>query len=399
MGTSASPRPDVEPGPLRAAAGLMLGPAVALGLGRFAYALVLPDMRADLSWSFATAGTMNTANALGYLVGALVAARSARRFGERRMFLLSLLVTALLLAASALTGASAAVFLLRLGAGAAGAVSFVVGGGLVARAGRDSTDRTATLALGVYFAGGGAGILLSGLVVPVVLHAGGWRAAWAVIGALSALAVLAVVPVVRRLRQSAPGGRDLAAAPAELRPLIALATCYGLFGAGYIAYMTFIIALLESSGAEPGQVTAFWVLLGGAAAGAGFAWNTVLARLRPGYGTALVLAVLTTGAAIPVVWTGTAGFAVSAVLFGGSFLTVVTAVTGSVRRVLPTDRWTGAIGALTVVFALGQCAGPLLSGALSDGHGGVSAGLTIGAALLAIASVLAFVQGLRRTAD
>jgi len=42
------------------ALGLALGPAVALA--RFAYGLLLPSMRSDLSWSFAQAGAMNTAN-------------------------------------------------------------------------------------------------------------------------------------------------------------------------------------------------------------------------------------------------------------------------------------------------------------------------------------------------
>ena len=53
-----------------------MGPAVALGLARFAYALLLPAMRADLSWSFADAGAMNTANAVGYLAGAWSQRRS-----------------------------------------------------------------------------------------------------------------------------------------------------------------------------------------------------------------------------------------------------------------------------------------------------------------------------------
>src|ERR1700744_3019639 len=61
-------------------AGLAMGPAVGLGLGRFAYALLLPAMRADLGWSYAQAGTINTANAAGYLIGALLAAPVAARF-------------------------------------------------------------------------------------------------------------------------------------------------------------------------------------------------------------------------------------------------------------------------------------------------------------------------------
>jgi hypothetical protein len=40
---------------LAVAAALALANAVSLGLGRFSYALLLPPMRADLGWSYATA--------------------------------------------------------------------------------------------------------------------------------------------------------------------------------------------------------------------------------------------------------------------------------------------------------------------------------------------------------
>ena len=54
------------PSPLWTAAALALGAAVSLGLARFSYALLLPPMRADLGWSYLTAGAMNTVNAAGY---------------------------------------------------------------------------------------------------------------------------------------------------------------------------------------------------------------------------------------------------------------------------------------------------------------------------------------------
>ena len=72
-----------------------MGPAVALGLARFAYALLLPAMRLDLSWTYADAGAMNTANAAGYLAGAMIAAPVARRFGVKQTFLAGIVATAL----------------------------------------------------------------------------------------------------------------------------------------------------------------------------------------------------------------------------------------------------------------------------------------------------------------
>ena len=69
------------PHPARLILILSLAPTIGLGIGRFAYALVLPDMRDSLSWSYSAAGFMNTINAVGYLAGALTASPLIKRFG------------------------------------------------------------------------------------------------------------------------------------------------------------------------------------------------------------------------------------------------------------------------------------------------------------------------------
>ena len=67
---------------------LSLGAAVSLGITRFAYGLLLPVMREDLDWGYTLAGAMNTANAGGYLLGALAStapANSTRAAPTRRI--------------------------------------------------------------------------------------------------------------------------------------------------------------------------------------------------------------------------------------------------------------------------------------------------------------------------
>jgi predicted MFS family arabinose efflux permease len=364
----------------------MLGPAVALGLGRFAYALLLPAMRDQLGWSFTTAATLTTANALGYLVGAPAAGAITRRVGERRAFIWSLVVTTVTLFASAVSGELAVLLVLRAVAGAGGAVCFVAGAGLAAQAGKDLPQSRAATLLAVYFAGGGVGIVVSGLVIPAVLSVGNWQGAWLALGGLACLSMAGAIPAARAM----PDTQTRAPNQRRNRPqwgrLSALLGCYALFGAGYIAYMTFIIAALKTTGAGPGEITTFWTILGISAAGAAFIWGPLLAGWRPGRGASLVLGILTVGALLPVFTTGVAAAIASAVLFGATFLTVVTAVTTAARRALPPQQWTSAIAILTTAFALGQCVGPLLSGALSDHASGVRAGLGIGAVLLAAAA-------------
>ena len=72
--------------------------AVSLGLTRFAYALLLPPMRDDLSWTYTLAGSMNTFNALGYLMGALMTPRILKLWGAVPVLIGGSLVASLLMA-------------------------------------------------------------------------------------------------------------------------------------------------------------------------------------------------------------------------------------------------------------------------------------------------------------
>ena len=371
--------------------GLALGPAAALGFGRFAYALLLPSMRADLGWTYAEAGALNAANALGYLGGAMIAATVARKLRIKRTFILGLGATAAALLLSAAVRGFPALLTLRLVAGATGAIVFVAGGGLAAMAGLMDA-RHAALLLAIYFAGPGIGIFLSGTVVWI--GTGGasadWPGGWLALGAATLLATLAAVPALARAPScDAQGRTDLRVG---WRPLASLFISYALFGSGYIAYMTFIVAFLRSGGATEAQITVFWTILGAAAVAAAFVWGRILARLPAGRGIFVVLLVLGVGAILPLVFSGTAAAFLSAALFGGSFLAVVTAITHVARQATPPASWTQVIGALTVAFALGQCLGPILAGALSDSASGLRAGMWLSVALLACAALVALRQ-------
>jgi predicted MFS family arabinose efflux permease len=377
-------------------AGLALGPAIALGLGRFAYALLLPSMRTELGWSYAAAGAMNTANAAGYLAGALAATAVARRVGIKQTFVSGIFITAMSIVASGLTAQFAVLMCLRVLAGAAGALAFVAGGSITAAVSGSSSR--APLALGIYFSGAGLGIALSALSVPMLLEAVGWRGGWLVLGALAVAAGFAALPAL--LRAPLPAGQHSAARASAWSPrTIAVELAgYVLFGAGYIAYATFIIAQLRTSSAfSPKEISLFWACLGCAAIAGVFVWGPILARLRGGRGAAAVISAVALGALLPLLSNSRPVAYLSACLFGGSFLSVITAVTSFARRAAPPEAWTQAIAALTVAFGFGQCVGPILSGYLSDGPAGVRLGLEVSVAILiASAAVIAFQRELTR---
>jgi predicted MFS family arabinose efflux permease len=370
-----------------------MGPAVALGLARFAYALLLPSMRADLGWSFADAGAMNTANAAGYLLSALVAAPFGKRMGDKPVFAVSLLLTALAIGASGLTASFSVLLALRLAACFTGALAFVSGAGLTSAAAVGGSKSRAPTLLALYFAGAGIGVTASALAVPPLLGSVSWRSGWLVLGALALGATVFAWSVLQRSPAPSYASAGMSRGGWSPRFMACKLLAYGLFGAGYIAYATFIIAYLRSDeGFSGAGITRFWSIFGLASVAAVFAWGPILARLKGGWGTAATLGGVTIGAAVPLLWSAAAGAYLSAILFGGSVLAVLAAVTSFARRAAKPHAWTAAIAALTIAFGTGQCIGPVLSGALADGPNGLRAGLWLSVGILAIATVVAALQ-------
>ena len=381
--------------PVLVAAGLAAGSAVVLGIARFAYGLLLPGMRADLHWSFAQAGTINTANALGYLAGAMITPRVTARIGRGAAFLGGTLVVVAALLATGLASGFGVLLALRVVAGVAGALVFIGGMDLAAWLGHGRSSTRAAVLLGVYVGGGGLGIVLSGMVVPPILALGGpgagWRAGWLALAVLS-LAGLVAARWAAGLVTAPPMARRGEGAGWPARRFVPSLVAYTLFGVGYISYITFVVALLVHQGRSSALVGSFWVLLGVASLLSVPLWGRALGRLRGGRGPALVLAVVSVGAALPLLGGGAVTAMASALVFGGAFLAVVTSFAAVVRDALPAPQWGPAIAALTAVFAFGQCAGPVLTGLLSDVAGGVRAGLGLSAAVLGLAALIALAQ-------
>jgi len=281
-------------------------------------------------------------------------------------------------------------------AGAGAGLMFI--GGVAVVLALDASHRS-DLPVGVYYAGPGVGIAISGLLVPALLGplAWDWRWVWVALGVLGLLAPALVEPP---LRAAARATRRLVAYAAAARWFVARdylrmwpgLVAYTLFGLGYIGYMTFVVAFLRAGGVAPAVVQGFWVLLGICAALCGFTWRPLLRRLAPPHALGCILLAMATGAELPVLISQTWSFALSAVLFGSSFLAVVTVITAQVRQTLPAERWTSVMGNATALFALGQLAGPTLTGVIADTPGGLALGLHGSAALLGLAAAIALVK-------
>lgn len=367
--------------------GLGLAVAVGNGLARFAYALILPAMQEDLAWTYTQAGWLNTANALGYVLGAVTGYLLLRRFRPAQLFAGGLWLTFGSLLATGFSESQTWLTALRLAAGIGAAWAFSCGGALIA-ARYARTPHLMGTATGLFFAGAGIGIAIAGLLVNPLLAttgAAGWPWAWMALGV--AAAALSVWPLLEA-RRGRGGATDAASAERLVsRGLLLPLASYTLFAAGYIVYMTFILAWLRVAGFSWGAATAVWLVLAVAVGVSPFVWRRALEAWPPRTTLAAACAACLVGTAIPLVDAGIAALVASALVFGLGVFIAPSSIALIVRRAMPPAQIAKGMTFFTVLFAIGQAIGPVAAGYLGD-RGDLDHALAFGAALLAIAAAL-----------
>ena len=384
-------RPPPPAHPARLILILSLTPTVGLGIGRFAYSLVLPDMRETLGWSYSSAGFMNTVNAAGYLAGALMASQLIKRFGLAAAVRWGTLACVASLALCALSGNFYLLSFARLLVGFGAAIGFVAGAALAAMIAQSRPER-ANFLLSLFYAGPGLGILSSGLIAPFVLQAFGPGSWWIVWWAMTLLSIVLTVPLLLAPIDARAGITANAPAGFAIRPVLIYLAGYFLFGTGYIAYMTFMIAYVRDAGGGAAAQSGFWCLIGLSAFATPWLWRGVLANNRGGISTAIILGVNAAGAALPLFGHSALLLATSALVFGVAFFAVVGSTTAFVRFNYPPAAWPRAIAAMTIAFGVGQTMGPIAVGAITDAFGSLSYALNVSAALLAVGAIAAAFQ-------
>ncbi|MFQ3302728.1 MAG: putative MFS family arabinose efflux permease [Planktomarina sp.] len=374
-------------------AGLALGVTVTNSFARFAYGLILPAMKSEMAWTYAQAGWLNTANALGYIVGAVITMLFIGRRSPTLLFAFGLITTTIALLATGLNAALWWQTMWRILAGLFGAMSFSTAGVLVAGLFKDSPRHNA-LAIAILFGtGGGVGIVLAGAALPGMLdHYGNssWPMAWVAVGAVSvsflplSLWAAAQLSVPVQIQSKAPA--------LPIRRILAQMAGYAGFGLGYIVYLTFLSAWMTEQSASAGFISAVWVLLGLCICISPLVWRPILARHASGVPLAMILSCIALGSALPVLWPGSLSLLISAVVFGLSVFMAPSAVTNFTRQNLPPESWGQAISLFTVIFAVAQTLGPYGAGLVGDLSHNIGTGLLVAAALLLIGAVIAWTQ-------
>ena len=362
---------------------------LAMGVARFAYTPLLPLMQQQAGLGIADAGWLAAINYGGYLCGALLASLVSDLVLKDKLYRGGMIVA---IASTAMMGLSTDPMVWavsRFIAGLSSAAAMLFGTGLILNWLIRHQHRSE---LGIHFAGIGLGIAGCAAAVALMQHWLDWREQWF---ALTALGCLLAIPALRWLPAPDTSGltrsgeklEDNPPSPLFMRLFMAAYFCAGV---GYVVSATFIVAIVDRLPGMAGQGTLVFLALGVGAAPACIVWDLIARRI--GDLNALIAAAVLQIAGILLPLAGGLPAALAgAMLFGGTFIGMVSLVLTMAGRYYPT-RPAKMMGKMTVSYGVAQILAPAITGWLAASHAGdYAVGLYLAAGVMLVGSVLLLV--------
>ena len=374
-----------SPSPLRTAFAGLIAMASVMGIGRFAYTPILPDMAEAVALSESQAGAIAAANFLGYLFGSLAAGSRFLKGNRRTWTLLMLALSAATTGAMAITTSIPAYLLIRFIGGGCSALVMVFGSAIV-------LDRLTLMGrpnlTHIHFAGVGTGMAISAIIVAGLGTLSiGWTSQWLA----SALASLIALFVVIFMLPSGHGDNAPPIAGTRTkydRRMIPLSLSYGLFGFGYVITATFISALVRQTPSIAAIEPVIWLIVGLSAIPSVAVWVWVGRRLGNPTSMALACVLEAAGVAATVLFDSTAAVLMGGALLGGTFMGI-TALGMTTARELAIREDGGdprrMLGLIVAAFGTGQMIGPAYGGYIAN----ITGGYTVPSLTASFALVLA----------
>jgi predicted MFS family arabinose efflux permease len=357
-----------------------------MGVARFAYTPLLPIMQQQAGLGLAAGGWLAALNYAGYLSGALAASLISDLVLKDRLYRIGMVVAILSTAMMGLTSDPWVWMASRFIAGLCSAAGMLLGTGLILNWLIRHNQRPE---LGIHFTGIGIGIAGCSAAVWLMNGTLDWREQWF---AFTAIACLLVVPALAWLpgpdsstvTKSGAAMRDNPPSRLFLRLFMAAYFCAGF---GYVISATFIVAIVDHLPGLAGKGSLVFLAIGLAAVPACINWDLIARRTGELNALILAAALQIVGILLPVAVGGLAAAILGALLFGGTFIGMVSLVLTMAGRYYPT-RPAKMMGKMTLAYGTAQIIGPAIVGWLAARSGNYAIGLYLAAAVMVAGTLL-----------
>jgi MFS family permease len=162
-----------------------------------------------------------------------------------------------------------------------------------------------------------------------------------------------------------------------------MVAAYFCAGWGFVINATFTVAIVEKQPLLAGQGPWAWLLVGLAATPAVFVWDRVARRTGDVGALLIAFGVQIVGVLLPALSGGLAAVLAGALLYGATFIGIVSLTLALVGRRSPANPGK-AMARLTLSYGVAQVSAPALTGRMVEASGSFDAALWLTAAVLAL---------------
>ena len=347
---------------------------IALGLGRFLYALIVPYLHTVYLFSYTQIGSIGSFILLGYLVFSYLGGMAAHKFGEKRVIVTSLCVISI---SFIIFYAAKDFILLCLSGFFMGSAAASIYVSIFPIVHEYFDEETYGKRLGFILSGAGCGIFMISLLALFLSRSSSesfnifqvWIACTALACIMMLVNALLLRPSPSTAQESSAGlGFNRYAGiwikilvESDLRNITIAYFFYGIF---YSSYLNYIVAYATEIGEETSSILV-WMIFGLSSVLSCYFWGKWVDRretktvLSYNYGLTS-LAIL-----FPLVLKSIVSPFISSLLFGFCFFGYLTIV-GGIMVKLTKELSSVYIGKLTLLHAIGQVIGAFFGGLLRD---------------------------------
>lgn len=365
-----------------------------LGLGRFAFGMILPNMQSSLELSTTQAGFIGSANFVGYFMGILFTSSLYSKYETYKLIPAALLFQAMSLFAMTFASHYLLVSFFYTFSGFFSALSTI---SIMVYISHVVPSHMKGKALGVVTMGNGLGIILSGQTVPLIeslFSKNAWQASWIL---FAFLIILISIYVKSTLKLYDPKSNEPASKKAyslfKEFTFWKIAILYWIFGITYVVYVTFFVtASLEKYQISSYQSGLFWTILGITSLASGPLFGALSDKVG-GYKALILIYFLQTISMLILVFALPVDtLYISAFIFGLSAWCIPSIIALLCSIEYDKTRTAQVFSLVSLVFAVGQIIGPLAAGYLRDLLGNFSVVFAACAVLTIIGSLFALLS-------
>jgi MFS family permease len=347
-----------------------------IGLARFAFGMILPNMQNELHLSTTQVGLIGSLNFVGYLAGLFFSSKFYARFGPQTLIKRSLLTQAVSMLMMAILSNYLLISLAYFFTGFFGALANIAIMSYITQlVPKEIRGKTA----GIAIIGAGSAIMLSGLIVPCIDTFFGlisWRMSWGLFSLfIFFIAFFTQQGLEFKTKNAITNAQESLSTLTTLlhSSFLKVAFLYLIFGITYVVYVTFFVLAAQTKWYVSTEISgSFWALLGLASIFSGPLFGSIADKIGNFKALGIIFFIQTLANLILSFDTPSAFLWLSAFLFGISTWgvpSIMTVLSGELFGIEQTAR---ILSLITIFFAFGQIIGPIGAGFITDSLGDFS---------------------------